>query len=111
MRPEYRDTGGAVDVDVVALRGYQLFAFSCSTGSKKGLLKTKLFEAYIRARQLGGDEGRIALVCCSNDPDGLEYEMRRDVDPEGRIRVFGSKHLADLVTHVGQWIRSQSKEA
>ncbi len=99
------------DVDVVALRGYQLFAFSCSTGSKKGLLKTKLFEAYIRARQLGGDEGRIALVCCSNDPDGLEYEMRRDVDPEGRIRVFGSKHLADLVTHVGQWIRSQSKEA
>lgn len=99
------------DVDVVALRGYQLFAASCSTDSKKGMLKFKLFEAYVRARQLGGDEARIALVCCSNDPDGLEHDMRRDVDPEGRIRVFGRKHLADLATRITQWIRTQSREA
>jgi hypothetical protein len=99
-------------VDVIALRGYQLFAFSCSTDKKKPLLKLKLFEAYIRARQLGGDEARVALVCCSNDPEGLEHEMRRDVDPEGRIRVFGRKHLADLKVHIESWIRSQSgKEA
>jgi hypothetical protein len=98
------------DVDVVALRGYQLFAFSCSTDSGKGLLKSKLFEAYIRARQLGGDEARVALVCCSNDPEGLEHEMRRDVDPEGRIRVFGRKHLEDLAVHVKQWIQLQSRE-
>jgi hypothetical protein len=100
------------DVDVIALRGYQLFAFSCSTDTKKPLLKLKLFEAYIRARQLGGDEARVALVCCSNDPEGLEHEMRRDVDPEGRIRVFGRTDLADLKVHIESWIRSQSgKEA
>lgn len=99
------------DVDVVALRGYQLFALSCSTDDRKGLLKPKLFEAYIRARQLGGDEARIALVCCSADPDRLEHEMRRDVDTEGRIRVFGRKHLADLATHLSEWIQSQSGEA
>ena len=98
------------DVDVIALRGYQLFAFSCSMDTQKSLLKLKLFEAYIRARQLGGDEARVALVCCSNDPEGLEHEMRRDVDPEGRIRVFGRRHLADLATHLTQWIRSQSGE-
>jgi len=97
------------DVDVVALSGYQLFAFSCSTDSRKGLLKSKLFEAYIRARQLGGDEARVALVCCSNDPEGLEHEMRRDVDPEGRIRVFGRKHLAGLVKHLAEWIQNQNK--
>ncbi len=96
------------DLDVVALRGYQLFAFSCSTDQYKSQLK--LFEAFIRARQLGGDESRVALVCCSNDPDAVEHEMRRDIDPEGRIRVFGRKHLADLATHVAQWIQSQSGE-
>jgi hypothetical protein len=95
------------DVDVVALRGYQLFAFSCSTDTKKGLLKLKLFEAYVRARQLGGDEARVALVCCSNDPEGLEHEMRRDVDSEGRIRVFGRKHLDKLDEHLATWIRGQ----
>ncbi len=99
------------DVDVIALRGYQLFALSCSTDSGKSLLKSKLFEAYIRARQLGGDEARVALVCCSDDPQGLEHEVQRDVDPEGRIHVFGRKHLTDLPMHLSQWIQSQSGEA
>ncbi len=98
------------NVDVIALRGYQLLAFSCSTDTKNKPLKLKLFEAYIRARQLGGDEARVALVCCSNDPDGLEREMQRDVDPEGRIRVFGRTHLAGLAAHLTQWIQSQSGE-
>jgi len=98
------------DVDVMALRGYQLFAFSCSTDTQKGRLKLKLFEAYVRARQLGGDEARIALVCCSNDSDGLENEMRRDVDPGGRIHVFGRKHLGNLTEHIKTWIQSQSRE-
>jgi len=98
------------DVDVIGLRGYQLFAFSCSTDTGKSLLKSKLFEAYIRARQLGGDEARVALVCCSADPEGLEHEMRCDVDPEGRIHVFGRKHLAYFTTHLSQWIQSQSGE-
>jgi hypothetical protein len=97
------------DVDVVALRGYQLFAISCSTDAGKGLLKSKLFEAYIRAHQLGGDEARNALVCCSNKPEEIEQEMRRDVDPEGRIRVFGQPHLSDIGTHLANWIREQSK--
>ncbi len=98
------------DVDVMALRGYQLFAFSCSTDIQKSLLKLKLFEAYVRARQLGGDEVRVALVCCVDDPDGLEHEMRRDVDPEGRIRVFGRRDLGNLTEHIKTWIQSQSGE-
>lgn len=97
------------DVDVIALRGYQLFALSCSTDATKALLKSKLFEAYVRARQLGGDEARVALVCCSNQPEAIELEMRRDVDPEGRIRVFGQPHFANFATHLTQWIEDQSK--
>lgn len=97
------------DLDITALRGYQLFALSCATGKDKDKLKLKLFEAYVRARQLGGDEARIALVCYSEAPGKLEHEMKRDVDPEGRIRVFGRTHLADLDSYLADWIREQSK--
>jgi hypothetical protein len=96
------------EVDVVAICGYQLFAFSCSTSNDRKILKQKLFEAYIRAQQLGGDEARVALVCCAEDPDGLEQEIRRDFDLEGRVRVFGRKDLAELASHIKEWIKSQS---
>lgn len=99
--------------DVVAIRGYQLFAFSCTTeGMDRGLLKHKLFEAYVRTRQMGGDEACVALVCCMNqeEADRLEDEMRRDISPEGRIRVFGREHLVNLTGHIENWVREQSKE-
>src|SRR5216684_6429546 len=56
--------GQSFEFDVAAMRGYQLFALSCTTSAEKGLCKHKLFEAYVRARQMGGDEARVALVCC-----------------------------------------------
>ena len=91
------------EFDVVARRGYQLFAFSCTTESgtgkgETGLLKQKLFEVYIRARQMGGEEACAALVCClePNEVDKLEREVRHDIGPEVRIRVFGRDQLANL---------------
>lgn len=98
------------EVDVVALRGYQLFAFSCGTDSSHKTLKLKLFEAYVRTRQLGGDEARVALVCTNDRPEWLEGEMRRDIDPEGRIRVFGRPDLPILPEKLRRWIQQQSKE-
>ena len=99
------------DVDVMALHSYQLFAFSCSTDSKKSLLKLKLFEAFVRARQLGGDEARMALICCSDSPEELEQQMRRDLGSEGQIRVFGRKSLPNFSIHLSNWIQSQIGEA
>ena len=98
--------------DVVAIRGYQLFAFSCTTEGGKALLKQKLFEAYVRARQMGGDEACIALVCCTTQEttDELEAEMHRDIILEGRIRVFGRDHLANLARHIEDWVREQSRD-
>ncbi|MEP7338651.1 MAG: DUF1887 family CARF protein [Acidobacteriota bacterium] len=100
------------DLDVVALRGYQLFAFSCGVRSKpndRGELKLKLFEAYVRARQLGGDESRVALVSTSPDPKSLQDELERDINSEGHIKVFGQKHLSNLKPLLGQWIKEQSR--
>jgi hypothetical protein len=114
-----RKTGGAeFQFDVVAMRGYQLFAFSCTTESarKRGgreLVKQKLFEAYIRARQMGGDEACVALVCPmgQEEADKLQKEMRRDISPEGRIQVFGRERFANLTGYIADWIRQQSKES
>jgi hypothetical protein len=98
------------ELDVLALRGYQLFAFSCGTDRKRNALKFKLFEAFVRARQLGGDEARVALVCTSDRPEALEREMRRDLDVGGQIRVFGTRDLPDLRAHLGKWIKEQSRQ-
>ncbi len=103
--------------DVVAIRGYQMFAFSCSTESAeesggRGRLKQKLFEAYVRARQMSGDEACVALVCCARQEmaDELEDEMRYDFSLEGRIRVFGREHLEKLTQNIADWVREQSEE-
>lgn len=98
------------ELDVVTIRDYQLYGFSCCTDSEtvrggRERLKLKLFEATIRAQQLGGDEARVALVCSANDPDGLQAEMRRDLAPH--IRVFGRRHLANLATEFARWLQPE----
>lgn len=100
------------EVDVVATCGYQLFLFSCTTQTDKGTrreLKLKLLEASVRAAQLGGDEARVALVCCADDAKGLQNEMRLSLE-SNHIRVFGLEQLADLGMHLANWIRTESKE-
>jgi len=96
------------ELDAIAVCGYQLFAFSCTTDNKDNMLKLKLFEVFMRARQLGGDEARVALVCCSKDPQKVEREARQDVDTEGRIKVFGLQDLPDLANKLKMWIKEQS---
>ncbi|MEJ5346107.1 MAG: DUF1887 family CARF protein [Chloroflexus sp.] len=101
------------EFDVVAMRGYQLFALSCSTEHRKGKLKLKLFEAYIRARQMGGEEARVGLVCCApeNNPDSspsvIQTEIEESWDAQGKVRVFGAEHLPNLQTHLQDWFNSQ----
>ncbi|WP_146007567.1 DUF1887 family protein [Fischerella muscicola] len=56
-----KDTEDGFQFDIAFTRGYQLFAISCTTSNDRKLCKSKLFEAYIRAKQMGGDEARVAL--------------------------------------------------
>jgi len=74
------------EVDVVALRGYQLFVFSCTTSVNDGDCKEKLFEAALRARRLGGDEARFALVC----------PFRREEEGDQKIIITGEKIKNEL---------------
>lgn len=112
------------EFDVLALRGYQLFYLSCTIiepykdysastveykKNKRDEIKQKLFEAFIRARQLGGDEACTALVCYVDDPT-IEVEVQQTLEVEGRVRVFGRKHLPKLSQHFANWIKTQSRE-
>jgi hypothetical protein len=92
------------EIDVIAVRGYQLFAISCGTGSG---LKLKLFEAEKRARQLGGDEARTALICLAEPPavQQLEQEAREALD--SRIKLFGKMDLPQLKERLQDWIETQ----
>ncbi|WP_233787423.1 Card1-like endonuclease domain-containing protein [Dulcicalothrix desertica] len=101
--------------DVAFMRGYQLFAISCTTIERKSDCKSKLFEAYIRAQQLGGIEARVALVCCANSDgvNALETEIINVLNPTPdeinknyKLAVFGREDLAELSTRIGQWIRN-----
>ena len=95
------------EFDVAATRGFQLFALSCTTDASDDRCKQKLFEAYVRARQLGGDEARVALVCYHETPGQLLKKFQSDnfFDPHSVI-VFGRPHLADLKSYLKNWINS-----
>lgn len=102
------------EFDVAFLRGYQLFAISCTTSAEHKLCKQKLFEAHLRAKQLGGDEARIALVCCyDQDPNYLKQELSlilgnpKEGDKyDPKIEVFGRSDLEPnkFAKKLDQWI-------
>jgi len=94
---------GNLEVDVVAMRGYQLHVVSCYGGHNNERCKLKLFEAFTRARQLGGDEARAALVCCSDDPRLVESEVGEVWDIKERVKVFGRSDLKNLGDGLKAW--------
>lgn len=94
------------EFDVAFLRGYQLFAISCTTDTKPGLCKLKLFEAYRRAKQLGGDEARVALVCfcCSGNTKKIQNDFLAQVN-DPKVKVFGINDLASISESLATWIK------
>lgn len=99
-----KQSGADFELDVAATLGYQLFALSCQATENKDEAKEHLMEVYVRARQLGGDEARVALVCAYDDPNQLCREIERSWDAGGKIRVFGRADLRDLPTALSNWI-------
>lgn len=100
------------EVDVAALHGYKFFAFSCTTSGGKGAkakIKQKLFEAIIRARQLGGDEAQVGLVLTYFDRNRdiaaiLEQEVRASWRVANTIKVFTPQNDPNLEESLIQWI-------
>jgi len=77
--------------DVIFMRGHQLFYLSVTTDMTKRLNKSKSFEAYHRAQQLGGEHARTGLVTLFDRPQELAKELadQRSVD----VHAFGPDDL------------------
>lgn len=108
------------EFDVAFMRSYQLFAISCTTIDRKSDCKQKLFEAYVRAQQLGGTEARVALVCCAiqKDINALRTEIVNvfKAEPEAGLRnnkiaVFGQDDLSNLSAKLAEWIEQNESES
>jgi hypothetical protein len=99
-------TPSRFEIDVAVMRGYQLFALSCSVSDDPRTIKLKLLEIYTRARQMGGDEACVAAVCTVEDSEKLQSEIGREWEVENRVRVFGRKHLPELQNHLAAWFET-----
>ncbi|HEY89046.1 MAG TPA: DUF1887 family protein [Thermoflexia bacterium] len=95
------------EFDVAAMRGYQFFGISCTTSTNKNVAKQKLFEAYLRARQLGGDEARVGLVCAYENAYRFEKEVVQEWLAQGKIKIFGPREWPDLAAHLKEWLITQ----
>lgn len=93
-------------LDVAAIIGYQLFAISCMASKEKDKCKEHLLEVAVRARQIGGDEARIGLVCCYPNPSALEEEINEAWFTDGRVKVFGMKDLPELPIRLQNWFET-----
>lgn len=93
--------GHDFELDVAALSSYRLFGISCTTGSDK--IKLKLFEAMIRAQQLGGDEARVALIGNVPNPAKLQAEAKDRWQIGNPIRVYGCTDLPRLSDLLNDW--------
>jgi hypothetical protein len=84
------------EIDVCVVLGYQLVAVSCTTDSGRGLVKSKGFEVWHRARQIGGDAARAVLVCWMKDDkaEELERDLSADIGadqpPLRTLRIWGA---------------------
>jgi hypothetical protein len=107
-----------VELDILAIKGHQLFAISCMSNPKKSTLKDHLLEIFMRARQLGGDEARIALVCIIPPftdingsfipgPEVLQEEVGVDWMAEDVIQIYGLEQLQNLEDYLKKWFEKR----
>jgi hypothetical protein len=97
------------EVDVIAMRGHQIFVFSCTTSDDPSVCKEKLFEAGFRAAQLGGDEARFALVCDHPNADTLREQLKT-ILPSERYHVFDRVDLNDLGSALSNWFNGALRQ-
>lgn len=99
------------ELDIAFIKNYQLFAITCTTINRDSECKEKLFEGLLRAKELGGDEARLALICCHDRPDEIQDEIKRFGLKDTKIKVFGREDLADIGNQIAAWVDDVEREA
>ena len=50
------------EIDVIVIKGYEMFLISCTTSQEISFVKQKAFEALYRAEQVGGEHAKVVVV-------------------------------------------------
>lgn len=91
------------EVDVAVIRGQRSYFISCTTDMTRSICKSKAFEILVRARHMGGDLARSALVSLLSG--NAVTEVQEDVaDAWGSAnatRVFGLEDMNTWSGHYG----------
>lgn len=93
-----------LEVDVAVIRGHRSYFISCTTDTTKPICKSKLFEVTVRARNLGGDLSRAALVCLADEK--TVTALRNDAEDvwgaSNITQVFGLDDIKTWSGHGGE---------
>ncbi|MFN8443266.1 MAG: DUF1887 family CARF protein [Caldilineaceae bacterium] len=106
LKPTKQGNDNSFELDIAAMRGYQLLSLSCIVSDVKDSCQEHFFEAYIRARQFGGEEAHAALICFYAKPAQLERTISENWLTQGHTKVFGREHLPNLPAHLKEWVQN-----
>ena len=86
--------GRETEIDIIVIKGYEMFLISCTTDNGIGLVKQKAFEAIYRAQQLGGEHAKVIVVSLmdntrENDRDNNLEELKKDLSQFDAARNAG----------------------
>ncbi|RJQ83732.1 MAG: hypothetical protein C4519_06280 [Desulfobacteraceae bacterium] len=113
--------GRDFEIDVAHCRGHKIHVLSCTAAKPSnglGKAKNKLFEVSLRARQLGGDFARSAVVCFlgpvkdkkTGSGQNQVRELQGDVEAAyGPIDEKGNRLVAHVpkvfgINHIKAWL-------
>lgn len=85
-----------LEVDIIVMKGYQMFLFSCTTYERAGEVKGKAFEAIFRAEQLGGDHATAITVSCIKNVDLVVNDLKSFGDLQERYKLIGLQDLMNI---------------
>lgn len=97
--PSWSGQNAKFEIDILIIKGFQLFGISITTSNSKKLCKSKGFEIIHRAQQIGGEEAKtmlITLMASGNQETQagyLEDELSRETGSRELIRVLGRDDL------------------
>lgn len=87
------------EIDVAFVYRHRFYVISCSVSIGSTELKLKLFEAITRARQLGGEMARVALMSLVTRDviDKLRTDAMATGIDLGTVAIFGVDHIRALM--------------
>ena len=84
-----------LEVDIIVMKGYQMFLFSCTADDNIENVKSKAFEAVFRAEQLGGDHATAVTVSCIKDITAVDNALR-SFEAKQQYKLIGITDLINI---------------